>query len=230
VDVSDNQGLKTVMSIYRELARKANVAVFLAHHTSKGGGRGRAGDADSAMGAAAIINSSRVAYTLFEATDEDAVKFKLSKAARPFIVRLDDAKSNYAAGGAGPVWLRKQSVDLPNGDSAPALGVADIKRDAVADSQALAQALSDEFARRNIVSHTTYTCAQILIGLDPFWLEHDKGDAKAPPAATTANTAALALRILNTLALEGVTLPDGTTMRSCIDTSTGMKKKLVIKE
>jgi hypothetical protein len=223
VDVSDNQGLKTVMSIYRELAQKAGAAVFLAHHTSKGGGRGRAGEADSAMGAAAIVNSSRVAYTLFEATDDDVEEFKLSKAARPFLVRLDDAKSNYSAGGAGPVWLRRQGVDVPNGDSVGVLVPANIKESAVSVTLKLAQALSDEFAARNIVSATSYESAKILISVDPFWSD----DAAATPKATGA----LARRIMNTLAREGVKLPDGTTMRAYVDKSdAALARSLVIKE
>ena len=171
VEVSDNQGLKTIMSLYRSLAQKANAAVFIAHHTSKGGQRQRAGDAEAAMGASAIINSSRIAFTLFDADEDDGERFGLPPATLPFYVRLDDAKMNMSLRRGTPTWFRRQGVDLICGDSIGVLTPADLREDAMSETRRLASTIEEEFKARNIVSATTYECVKLLITADPLFAE-----------------------------------------------------------
>ena len=154
-DMNDNTGVKSVMALYRSFAQQANVAIMLAHHTSKGAlSRMKAGDVDASMGAAAVTNSSRIAFTMFNASDADIQKYGIPPKQAAFYVRLDDAKQNMAIKAAEPVWMRRQSVDLMSGDSIGVLVVEDMDKKIDAVKAQKARVIRDHLEANNIVAIT----------------------------------------------------------------------------
>lgn len=113
----DNVKMSFVMGVLREIAEAADVAILLGHHVSKpSGGNSRAGDAYSARGAGAIINSARFAFTLYTPTEGECEKLGLKVEDRHQYVRFDGAKMNLALHSGHASWLKKVSVRLPNND------------------------------------------------------------------------------------------------------------------
>lgn len=204
IDVNDNQGLKQVMAYFRALARQANVALCLAHHTSKSS-KDRAGDVDASMGAGAIANSSRIAFTMFPASEDHVKAFSLPKGAARSFVRLDSAKASYGPGSDAPVWLRKASVDLPNGDSTVVLRVVDTKATRKADAENVAEAIHAVFTETHIVSATVHETAKFLIARDPLLSQENERSYG---------------RKLKTMLAAGVALEGGGTIRFVVEKST----------
>lgn len=114
-DEQDNAQMKYVMSVLRRICREANVAMLVPHHTPKGSGK-EAGSADAARGAGAIVNSARIAMTLFNATDKDREVYGIKEEEKRDFVRLDDAKMNLTLATSESLWFRKVGVKLVNGD------------------------------------------------------------------------------------------------------------------
>jgi len=116
---NDNTALRSVIAEFRALAIKFNIAVILVHHTRKGAVT--PGDPDSARGASAIIGAGRIVATLAGMSEDDADALGLPKdrKSRSRYVRLDGAKSNYAAIG-DPGWYEKVLYQLDNGENVPA--------------------------------------------------------------------------------------------------------------
>jgi hypothetical protein len=115
---NDNTSIDIAARQFSQIADKANVAVDLLHHISKGDGdtEGHAGDITRARGAAAIGAAIRNSYTLAAMSQKTAAKLGLEDDYVRF-VRLDDGKRNYALRGGGTTWLYLESVTIPNGDS-----------------------------------------------------------------------------------------------------------------
>ena len=113
----DNVKMSFVMGILREIAEAADVAILLGHHVSKpSGNNSRAGDAHSARGAGAIINSARFAFTLYSPTEQECERLGLKPEDRHQYVRFDGAKMNLALHNGSASWLKKQGVRMVNGD------------------------------------------------------------------------------------------------------------------
>lgn len=114
---SDNGEMRFVISTFRRIARMANCAVLLAHHTNKGASGGHKGDAEGIRGAGAIVNSSRVAIMLSYADDEDRKAFGIREHEKNSYVRIDDAKANmFMRSNSAVMWLQWQGVRIPSGD------------------------------------------------------------------------------------------------------------------
>jgi hypothetical protein len=111
---NSNDHLKQAAFIWREVARRANAAVLLIHHTKKGSGD-MAGNADASRGGGALIAAVRVLKTLFEMTAAEAERMGIEEEERLRYGRLDDAKQNHSAPGGHPHWFEKKSVDIGNG-------------------------------------------------------------------------------------------------------------------
>lgn len=152
-DENDNVQMKYIMSILRQIARKAEVAVLVAHHTKKpsGGSTGSAaGTAEAARGASSIINSARVALTLFSATEKDCERYGINEQDRHLYVRLDDAKMNLTLQSGEPVWLRKYGVRLFNGDEVGVLLPHNMQEDAAGTARVFARILYTEMQGRGL--------------------------------------------------------------------------------
>lgn len=113
-DENSNGDTKWAMKIWRDqIARPTGAAVYLVHHTTKGS-EDKAGSADVIRGGGAIVNSARLAATLFVMSKTEASDLGVKEENRFRYVRYDDAKSNNSLIG-GRTWFEKISVVLQNG-------------------------------------------------------------------------------------------------------------------
>lgn len=118
-DESDNVQMDYVMETLTEIAYKANVSVLALHHTAKGGNgkqEDRIGNMDIGRGASAIVNAARVAFTLLNASNQDAEDYGLKDDERLRWVRMDDAKMNLALASDKATWFYRDSAKIPSND------------------------------------------------------------------------------------------------------------------
>ena len=113
-DENSNNDTKWAMKVWRDqIARACGCAVYLVHHTTKNAGD-KAGSADAIRGAGALVNSARLAATLFVMTKDEAPLLGVDEEQRFRYVRYDDAKSNQSLIGSRQ-WFEKVSVVINNG-------------------------------------------------------------------------------------------------------------------
>lgn len=168
----DNMQMRYVMSVIRHICRSTKTAALVAHHTSKARGSNseRAGSADSSRGASSIINSSRVAFTMFNADEEDCQRYGLKLSDRHLYARMDDAKSNYALAKTNhPIWLKRTSVKLYNGDNVGVLDGADVRTDAMIATKEMAHVLLAEMTGKGTASLAITEAARALMDGDPIY-------------------------------------------------------------
>ena len=118
---NSNEDIGAVGRMYRKIAKKANCAVLLIHHTNKppaGSSVGRPGDMNTSRGGSALIGVARVMMTLFNMSKEDAALLGVPKAERHLYVRLDGAKANMSLITDAAVWFKKISVPVPTDETA----------------------------------------------------------------------------------------------------------------
>lgn len=131
LDENSNEQIKAVAVMFREVARAANCAVLLVHHTAKppqGSSDGHAGNMNTARGASALIGVARVVQTLFAMSEKDAERHGVAKEERHRYLRLDDAKANLGLMNPETRWFRKVGVELPNGDEVGVLEPEDLQQ------------------------------------------------------------------------------------------------------
>jgi RecA-family ATPase len=119
VNENSNEQIKTVVSMFRDVARAGNCSVLLVHHTAKppqGMSDGHAGNMNTARGASSLVGVARVVQTLFGMSETDAQENGVSRDDRHQYLRLDDAKANLGLTSSESTWYRKIGVELPNGD------------------------------------------------------------------------------------------------------------------
>lgn len=117
-DESDNVQMDFVMETLTDVARAAKVSILALHHTSKisGNNEAKIGNMDIGRGASAIVNASRVAFTLLNASEQDAEDYGLQDDERFRWVRMDDAKMNLALASNKATWFFKEGVKIPSQD------------------------------------------------------------------------------------------------------------------
>lgn len=117
-DESDNGQMDFVMETITDIAYQARIAVLALHHTAKSTTRteDRIGNMDTSRGASAIVNAARIAFTLFNASQQDAEDYGFPDNERHMWVRMDDAKMNMSLATDNAAWFLKQGVKLHNGD------------------------------------------------------------------------------------------------------------------
>ena len=116
---NDNNEMNTVMATYRMIARKANAAVLVVHHSSKpphGDSAGHVGNMHSGRGASSAVNASRITLTLFNMSDKEENRYPEARGKRHRFVRLDDAKANQFLASPDAEWLERVSIQLDNGE------------------------------------------------------------------------------------------------------------------
>jgi hypothetical protein len=115
---NDNTAMKYVMEILRMIARRANVAVAVVHHTGKPPASDKssmAGDQNAGRGASSIPAAARVVLTVTPAKPEDCIELGVPTKDHGDYVRIEAAKQSYSKR-RGPQWLRWETVPLVNGD------------------------------------------------------------------------------------------------------------------
>jgi hypothetical protein len=113
VGESDNDDMKVVVDQWRQVAHRADCAVWLIHHFRKGG---QAGDAESFRGASALQNGARVMETITTMSSDDAEAIGVPPAERRDYVRLENAKVNLSRAPSEAEWYKFVGVSLNNGN------------------------------------------------------------------------------------------------------------------
>ncbi len=120
VNENSNEDMdKVVRVIFGGIARQADVAVILLHHTNKPQGAnsaGRQGEQHSSRGASAQTYGARFVLTLYAMTDKEAKEYAIPAGTRWRYFRLDRAKGNYSEGNSEPTWFEFKSVRLATSD------------------------------------------------------------------------------------------------------------------
>jgi hypothetical protein len=109
----NNNELKWAAILWREVARRCNVAVILVHHTKKYA-HDMAGDVDAARGASALIGVARIVSTLFGMSKTEAQVMNVTEEERHDYLRYDDAKANLNKKSPFAKWFKKVSITLDN--------------------------------------------------------------------------------------------------------------------
>lgn len=128
VEENNNEQIKEVAMLFREIARKAGCAVLLVHHTSKpqqGSSDGHAGNMNTARGASSLLGVARVVQTFYGMSSKDAEKLGVKEEDRHRYIRLDDAKANLSLIDANALWYERVSVTIGNGDEVGVLQPVD---------------------------------------------------------------------------------------------------------
>lgn len=112
VDENSNNALDFVVTILTRIAVEHDCAVDVPHHVSKGAAS--AGNADRARGGSAAVDGFRLAYTLWPMSEKEAESFGIDENLRRVLVRMDSAKVNLAAPGAGTCWFKFVGVPIGN--------------------------------------------------------------------------------------------------------------------
>lgn len=119
VNENSNAEVEKVVDAFRIIARKTGCAIDLVHHTVKdhsGDTESRAGDMNAGRGAGSAIGAARISYTLSPMSIKGAEDRGIPLDLAGNLVRLDNAKGNYAAKKLGqPVWYEMKSVSIGNG-------------------------------------------------------------------------------------------------------------------
>jgi hypothetical protein len=114
-DENSNSELKWAAALWREVARRTNVAILLVHHTKKYA-HGMAGDPDAGRGGGSLVGVARIVSTLFTMTEKEAGELipKQPIEDRFKYIRFDDAKANLTLMTFSARWFEKKTVTLPN--------------------------------------------------------------------------------------------------------------------
>lgn len=152
---SDNDAIKRVMGVFTTLAKETNAAIIIATHTRKlpnASSDGHAGNAESVRGASAMVAKARVVLTLMPMSPKEAKHYAVDPQNQGRYMRVDTAKNNLGPTerGAKPLWLKWESVPLPNGDKVGVLAPVEltgadsrVKREAKEDEDTVAAAIAD---------------------------------------------------------------------------------------
>ena len=116
---NSNDDMDEVMVLLKEVAIRANVALWLAHHSGKAGSTI---DATGSRGATAITGAARVCETMNKPSKAEKAEFGLEGT----IVRLDATKANMSAADANSMWLRLEGVAV--GNPSPSFPMGDFRQ------------------------------------------------------------------------------------------------------
>ena len=170
VQESDNNHMGRMMELLAKMATLSNTGVLLAHHMAKPGNASSApyaGNANSARGAGEIISGTRAAFTLSNPTEADILNMGLDADQRRYYLRLDDAKSNRTLLGDEPVWIKKTSIDLPNGEQVGAFGEVNIKSVSEAYRQTVAEAIAANLNSNGTATMSLGEAVALFRKIDP---------------------------------------------------------------
>jgi hypothetical protein len=168
VDENSNEQIKEVVSLYREIARKAKCAVMIVHHTSKpqqGQSDGHAGNMNTARGASSMLGVVRVVVTLYGMSAKDAEVYGIEDAERHLYVRLDDAKANLSLTSGEAKWFKRLGVTIGNGDEVGILTPATLTAKYASNSRQNDElkTIISEILHRTKASHQTLNAGAVVL-------------------------------------------------------------------
>ena len=161
---NDNGAIQQVTNVLKHIAKEANVAIEIIHHTKKGGAKtdseGHAGDVEAGRGASSLKDACRIATTLARMAPKTADKLGINyEDEGRFLVRLDHGKGNFSGPPEGASWFKQVSVQLSNGDTVGVHEVFDITE--LVDE---AKQRSAEHSREQINQYRQDICETIPVG------------------------------------------------------------------
>ncbi|MBR0907609.1 AAA family ATPase [Bradyrhizobium liaoningense] len=112
IEENSNSAVDGVLQLLSDVAIRYDVAVDVPHHTSKG--QDKPGDAHRGRGASALIDATRLAYTLTPMSEEEAKRYDVPEEQRRQYVRYDRAKVNLTAVGGRETWFKLIGVRIGN--------------------------------------------------------------------------------------------------------------------
>jgi len=111
VSENDNMAVQAIVDAWRLVAREANVAVHLVHHTRKAAS-GASGErtADDSRGAGALNAAARMVRVLNPMSKDEAEKLCIDTPWK--YVRMDNGKANFAPPTEKADWFQLENVEL----------------------------------------------------------------------------------------------------------------------
>lgn len=179
-DESDNVQMDYVMETLTDIAQAAKVSILALHHTSKGNSKqeDRIGNMDIGRGASAIVNASRIAFTLLNASAQDAEDYGMQDEERMMWVRMDDAKMNLALSSNQATWFRKEGVRIPSLDVVGVLRHDVLEKNHQHIRIRVARILINNMTVNGAGSLTLARVASILKAEEPLWANKTDIDIK----------------------------------------------------
>ena len=121
-DENDNNSIQKAVDVLKHIAKEANVAIELVHHTRKAAGgkesEEHAGNADAGRGASSLKDACRVVTTLARMSKKTAQELSIDyEEEGRHLIRLDIGKGNYSGPPESARWFKQVSVDIGNGDT-----------------------------------------------------------------------------------------------------------------
>lgn len=181
VDEGDSPQMNAVMRVLKRVAREANVASIVAHHTVKAGSsrqEDRVGNMDISRGASGIVYKTRIAFTLLNASQQDAEDFGIQDSERNAWVRLDDAKMQYVLAGGTPTWFHKEGVRIPTGDVVGVLKLTELKPNTNTLRLRLAETLISHLEANNSASMNLTQAIAVVKANEPIYANKTDKDVR----------------------------------------------------
>lgn len=176
---NDNNEMDMVMEILTDIAEEANIAVLVLHHTGKADAarqEDRIGNADIARGATAVVNAARMAFTLLNASKQDAEDYGFPDAERHMYVRLDDAKMNLTLAGKSATWFKRTAVKILSQDIVGVLSAVKLEKSRVHIKARIAGILVSSMELNGQGSLTMPQVVSLVKEQEPLWA--NKTDAE----------------------------------------------------
>jgi hypothetical protein len=117
---NDNGEMDFVMVVLKDIAIKANCAIWLVHHSGK---TGTDVDQHGLRGASAIPSAGRISETISVPTKKERERYGLGRD----IIKLETTKANMSALGDDVQWLRVRGHPVGNGDFAQVIELYAVK-------------------------------------------------------------------------------------------------------
>lgn len=204
---NDNTAMGEVMAAAAELCRMADAACMIVAHTAKGlKSASGAGTAEASRGAGNIINSVRLAHTMFPADEHDAMLYGFEEGYAKRYTRFDQAKNSYGPPGLRPAWFEKVSFPLPNGGTVQALRPIEVSENAKGEAKLMATILAGYMTQHGSMHLDLHSAAQVLRDTEVLFRENLPASGKLD---------GLRARVELRLA-DGVTLDSGAVIRGAM--------------
>ena len=170
-DENDSVQMDAVMETITDIAHDADIAVLVLHHVAKAQGRqeDRIGNPDIGRGATGIVNACRVAFTLMNASQQDAEDYGMQDAERNLWVRLDDAKMNLSLATNNATWFKREGVKILSNDIVGVLRHEKLSRDRQQIRMRIADILMDTMTANGQGSLTISQAVAVAKEQEPLW-------------------------------------------------------------
>ena len=181
VDEGDNPHMNFVMKTLQRIARTANVASLVLHHTTKAGTsrqEDRVGNMDISRGASGIVYKSRISFTLMNASTQDCEEYGLQDAERNTWVRMDDAKMNLALASGDATWFRKEGCKIPSGDIVGVLNHTELKRNTTHVRVRIAEIIMATLSANGQATMTVSQAVAVVKTEEPLYANKSDGEVK----------------------------------------------------